>query len=191
MVDQTVRRVADESSVSVVMDRRCSARRVKRTRDPGPERLGKENAPAATSASAPQGARVQTCPLLPREDTHFARHTRPAASPSPASPASLTFPGGESKVAEIGRFVLNKRNRGFESIPLRQRVLSHLNYSKKSHEMPRVREYLQLRGHRRNRLLATAGAVSAFTLHCLIRRWTWVKAADFARAKRSACRALP
>jgi len=124
MVDQTVRRVADESSVSVVMDRRCSARRVKRTRDPGPERLGKESAPAVAGANAPKGARLHTCPLLLREDTHIARHAPGSQSFSGTSGLAdpFGFPSGESRVAEIGRLVLNKRNRGFESIPLRHAV---------------------------------------------------------------------
>jgi hypothetical protein len=125
MVDHTVRRVAAESSVSVVMDRRCSARRVKRTRDPGPERLGKESAPPVAGASAPQGAPLHTCPLLLREDTHIARHAPGSQSFSgtPGLADPFGFPGGESKVAKIGRFVPNKRNHGFESIPLRQRIL--------------------------------------------------------------------
>jgi len=105
MVDQTIRRVADESSVSVVMDRRCSARRVKRTRDPGPEELGKETAPAAAGASAPQGARLHTCPLLLREDTHIARYA-PGSQSFSVTPASLTPSASRAEKAksQIGRF---------------------------------------------------------------------------------------
>ena len=132
MVDQTVRRVADESSVSVVMDRRCSARGVKRTRDPGPERLGKENAPAAAGASAPQGARFIPARSFSGK-THTSLVTRarqPVLLRHPGLADPFGFPGGESKVA-IGRFVLNKRNHGFESIPLHHSVVETRSASRR------------------------------------------------------------
>ena len=129
------------------MDRRCSARRVKRTRDPGPERLGKENAAAVAGASAPKGARLHTCPVLLREDTHIARHAPGSQSFSGTSSLAdpFGFPGGESKVPEIGRLVLNKRNRGFESIPLRQRVAISGADSLKIPKIARVRRQQTMR----------------------------------------------